>query len=375
MISYNGGLLGLGLCDLFRITGSVVPKALFWSLPSSAIAAGLWFYFRGDDEGSSKPVSRVYNGYSFILGFMIVFRMQQGYTRFWEAATLTNELRSEWLDCVQNLFAFTSNAKEKQAEVEKFQHLVIRLISMLHRSALERLNLNEKTVFPIIDNSGIGSAELEFLGANTDRCEIMYSWLLKIIMSNMKSGVIAIPPPVLGRAFQELGTGMAKLHNVMKITTIPIPFPYVQMSSFLLLFHWVLTPIIASLIMKNHKWAACLAFMGVFCLWAIYYIAAEIEQPFGTHKNCLPCFDMQEELNRILIVLLDPQSQEPPEFNLEEQKANSGGELKTVNTVKSRTARKTEKQAIAEKRKTMMESGSGIMKMGTGEGPKAAWDS
>lgn len=374
MITYGGGLLGIGFCDLFRVTGSVVPKALFWALPSAGIAAALWFHFRGGDEGSSRPVSRVYNGYSFILGFMIVFRMQQGYTRFWEAATLTNELRSEWLDCVQNLFSFMSSAEDKQAEVEKFQHLLVRLISMLHRSALERINLNENQAFPIIDNTAIGSKE--FLAENTDRCEIIYNWILKLIIQHNKSGVIAIPPPVLGRAFSELGAGMVKLHNVMKITTIPIPFPYVQMSSFLLLFHWFLSPIIASLIMKNHKWAAGLAFMGVFCLWAIYYIAAEIEQPFGKHKNSLPCFEMQEELNRILITLLDKDAQEPPVFDIERQKGQNGGDMTNVSTVKARTARTTEKQALkTQKSMGVISNPSGEIKVPAGDGPKSAWDS
>mmetsp|Transcript_86068 Transcript_86068/g.164669 ORF Transcript_86068/g.164669 Transcript_86068/m.164669 type:complete len:375 (+) Transcript_86068:93-1217(+) len=368
MITYREGLLGLHICDMFRISGSVVPKALFWSLPSAALAGCLWYYFRGDDESSSKPVSRVFNGYSFILGFMIVFRMQLAYQRFWEAATLTNELRSEWLDCVQTTFAFCSGAPEKKAEVEKFQHLLVRLVSMLHRSAIERLNMNEDEALPVIDNSSIYS--LEFLGEHCDRCEIIYSWILRLLVQKLKEGVLAIPPPVLGRSFQELGAGLAKLHNVMKITTIPIPFPYVQMGSFLLLFHWALTPIMASLIMKNARWSAALAFMSVFCLWAIYYIAAEIEQPFGKHQNSLPCCDMQEELNRMMIIMLAEESQEPPEFDM------SSVKMDRVSVVKQKTGRKTERQLMASRTKELQGEDvpfSVIDSSGPSSGPTKAW--
>lgn len=369
MIEYRGGLVGLGIRDLFRVSGSVVPKALFWAIPSAGIAAGLWYYWEGKDSRSSGPVSRVFNGYSSILGFMIIFRLSQAYNRFWEAATLTNELRSEWLDAAQTTISFCSPAKEKADEVEKFQHLLVRLLSMLHRAALERLNMNEDEEFPVIDTSAIG--QLDFLGEQSDRCEIIYSWIMKLIINKNKEGVISIPPPILGRSFKEVGGGMAKLHNVMKITTIPIPFPYVQMSSFLLLFHWFITPIIAALIQKNARWAATLAFMSVFCLWAIYYMAAEIEQPFGRHKNNLPCMDMQTELNRMLIMVLSHEAQEPPDFDITMQQKTGSEFTDKVSVVRQKTGHKSEKQIA--KNKTADFRGEASITAGTNSGPPQAW--
>mmetsp|Transcript_151798 Transcript_151798/g.268013 ORF Transcript_151798/g.268013 Transcript_151798/m.268013 type:complete len:378 (-) Transcript_151798:108-1241(-) len=310
MIKYEAGYLGVSPTMLLKLSGSVVPKACLWAIPITGIAILLFeLAWGGEDAAASSTVSQVWMGYSFILAFLIIYRMQQAYTRFWEAATLTNELRCEWIDAFQSLCAFCSEKPEKKAEVELFQHTVARLLSMLHRSSLERLNIDDSKEFPILDNTGM--SKLDYLENIPDRCEVIYQWVLRLITINSKNGVLDIPPPILGRCYSEVSQGIAKLHNVMKITTIPIPFPYVQMTVFLLLFHCMLTPIIASLIMHNWRWCGCLAFMSVFCLWAIYYIAMDVEVPFGSHKNALPCLEMQNDMNRILCMLLKKHMQEP----------------------------------------------------------------
>lgn len=316
MIHYDAGYLGVNPRLLLRLSGSVVPKALFWSVPAGGAAFGLFKYWesRGaTDPNSQGTVSEVWAGYSFVLGFMIVFRMQQAYTRFWEAATLTNELRAEWIDAAQSLIAFSTDKEDKKDDVEKFQHYMVRLISLAHRAALERLNMDMNEEYPVINTKNIPNLG-EMMDQVPDRCELVYQWVMRLTVKAMRTGVIDIPPPILGRSFQELSAGMVKLHNIMKICTIPMPFVYVQMNSMLLLLHSTMTPIISSLIMYNERWAGTLAFISCFCLWAIFYIAQEIEQPFGTHKNNLPCNEMQADINRILKMIMQPDCQSPPDY-------------------------------------------------------------
>jgi len=342
MIEYDAGYLGVSPCLLVKFSGSVVPKALCWAIPSALCAIGLFFYWGGDDTKESRSVSNTWVGYSFILGFLIVYRMQQAYVRFWEGATLTNELRAEWIDACQSLFAYCTDKPDKKADVDKFQHMLVRLLSMLHRAALERLNLNDVETFAIVDNKGFDPAKLEFLSENPDRVEIVFQWILRLIVKNMRLGVIDVPPPILSRSFAEVSAGLIKLQNVMKITQIPVPFPYVQMTIFLLMFHCYLTPIIASLIMHNWRWAGCLAFMSVFCLWAIYYIAQEIECPFGCHKNNLPVYEMQNDMNRVLSMLLHDYIQTPPEFDFSQKD-------RKIVCKRQRTGRVTERQLIEQR--------------------------
>ena len=42
-----------------------------------------------------------------------------------------------------------------------------------------------------------------------------------------------VPPPILTRAYQEIGAGMAQFHNAQMISMWPFPFPYAQLSLFL----------------------------------------------------------------------------------------------------------------------------------------------
>mmetsp|Transcript_83493 Transcript_83493/g.145128 ORF Transcript_83493/g.145128 Transcript_83493/m.145128 type:complete len:370 (+) Transcript_83493:62-1171(+) len=367
MIQYEQGYLGVNPRLLITLSGSVVPKAMFWSLPCAGIAIGLWYYWGGDDAKNAQAYCQVWVGYHFILGFMIVFRMVQALRRFWEAATLTNELRADWIDAVQGLFAFCSPDPEKAKEVEEFQHYIIRLISMLHRAALERLNLNEDEEFHVIEHSGIDPEALKWLGAHPDRCEIIEQWIIRLIVKKTRSGLLSAPPPILNRCYGEISQGMLKLHSVMKISTIPIPFPYVQMSCFLLLLNWMLTPIIASLIMENERWTGILAFISVFCLWAIFYIAQEIEVPFGDHKNNLPCYDMQRDLNRILKLLLRTEVQTPPTYDFSENE-------KKIMFKKEKTARKTERQIMQRLSIEQDETVSSARASNAGmEGQKEAW--
>lgn len=369
MIHYEAGWLGVSPRLLLQLSGSVAPKGLFWAIPAAGIAFGLFHYWDlgegGEEESlgdlgtnttgdaSEAPkgdgrstVIKVWTGYSFVLGFLIVFRMQQAYTRFWEAATLTNELRAEWIDAVQSCVAFCTEKPELAQEVEKYQHYIIRLVSMLHRAALERLSpKGDEEEFLLFDLKNID--KISYLSEVTDRCECIFQWIMKSIVKANKAGIIEIPPPILGRTFAEMSTGMAKLHNVMKIGSIPIPFPYVQMSSFLLLFHWFLTPIVGSLIMPTARWAACLSFMSIFCLWSIYYISQEIEQPFGAHKNSLPCAEMQLDCNRILSLLVCKKVQEPPPYHFKEKDRN-------CTIMKGKTAEASERKVLGSiSRKTL----------------------
>lgn len=363
MIQYEQGYLGVSPMMLVRLSGSVGPKAMFWSLPCAGIAIGLWHYWKGEDEKQSSAYAQVWAGYTFILGFMIVFRMSQAYARFWEAATLTNELRADWIDAVQSAFAYCSTDPEKKREVEEFQQFLIRLISMLHRASLERLNANENEEFPVIEHSGIDPEALKFLGDHPDRCEIIEQWIIRLLVKRVRSGVLTAAPPILGRVFGEVSEGMLKLHSVMKISTIPIPFCYIQMSTFLLLMNWSLTPIISALIMHTYRWAGILAFISNFCLWAIYYIAQEIEVPFGDHKNNLPCMEMQKDLNRVLKLLMLDTVQNPPDYDF-------GPQERMIMIKRAKTARVTERQIMA---RTSLEEDKRMSSVVPAGSKKDAW--
>merc|ERR1719510_382051 len=100
MIDYKAGFWGLGL--VCQIQGSVFPKVFCISIPNALLAVLLHHVFgpsagvldevdaldgHTNDSTMMDGVGSIWAGYTFVLGFLVVFRNNQAYTRFWEGAT------------------------------------------------------------------------------------------------------------------------------------------------------------------------------------------------------------------------------------------------------------------------------------------------
>lgn len=80
------------------------------------------------------------SAYITILGFMVVFRSNQAWTRYWEGADLVLQARGSWVSATSSLIAFCSR-KPKDAEcVRDFRHKLVRLMSLLFSTSLRTLS-------------------------------------------------------------------------------------------------------------------------------------------------------------------------------------------------------------------------------------------
>lgn len=204
-------------------------------------------------------------------------------------------------------------------DVEVFQNLAIRLMSLLYVSGLQTVAAFHDDHFAMIDTSGMEVSQMQFLAKVHDkrhRCEILLQWLQKSIMENLEKKVISAPPPILGRVFQELGGGHDSLVLARKMTELPFPFPYAQMISVLLMLHWLLCPCVSIFLTKSVLWSCVLTFVQVIALWGINYIAAEIESPFGRDANDLDLEEMAIDMNDSLFLLLERNTQRPPKLDI-----------------------------------------------------------
>merc|ERR1719373_837799 len=105
MIEYYPGKWQVSF--IFQLHGSVFPKALMWALPSSALCLFLKLYSFNHWQGKdSLTVSQVWVAYNFVLGFLIVFRTNQAHERFWEGATILQQVRGEWYNAISCCVAF-----------------------------------------------------------------------------------------------------------------------------------------------------------------------------------------------------------------------------------------------------------------------------
>lgn len=329
MINYTAGTLGVAF--IFRRSGSVFPKALLWGIPSAILSGFLYWFCPAaiDFDG----IDTLWTAYTTVLGFLIVFKMNQAYARFSEGASVMQDVRCHWLNAVRSLVAFCDKSEEKKTEVRSFQHFLVRLVSMMHCAALQQITEVDDDHFEIIRAMGVERSKLKFLsGRREDRCDILLQWIQRVIVDHEAAGIFKIAPPFLARVFQDLSNGIIKLQDAQRIKAIPFPYPYAQLLSLLMLVFTISTPLLASQVATcspdpafgcqrniNHETLSMLmvmapTFLLVTSFWALLYISLEIERPFGEDMNDLPVADMQRDMNRCLTLLLKREVQTPPRF-------------------------------------------------------------
>eukprot|EP00930_Biecheleria_cincta_P034076 TRINITY_DN23581_c0_g1_i1.p1 TRINITY_DN23581_c0_g1~~TRINITY_DN23581_c0_g1_i1.p1 ORF type:complete len:599 (+),score=97.22 TRINITY_DN23581_c0_g1_i1:90-1886(+) len=310
MILYETGSLHVSFA--FRCSGSVIYKGLIWGLPSTLLAL-LIHIFRDPNGSESIGVSQAWVSYNFVVGFLVVFRTQQAYSRFWSGATTIQQTRGEWFNACSSLFAFSSNKPEKQQEVRKFHQLIVRLFSMLWCTGLEQL-AGAEFDFQVLDTTGLDPVALDYIRSQPNRCEVILQWIQRSINNAVDAGILTVAPPILSRVYQELSRGIVNLNQVQTIIDIIFPFPYAQLVTFSLVIHSVLMPFIAAATVPELSWALITTFISVTALWCINYTAGELENPFGNDANDLPIAEAQHDLNVSLVRLLEPVVHSAPSF-------------------------------------------------------------
>lgn len=318
------------LFNLFKLPGSMFPFVFAIAMPN-AVITGIITYSEVIGHEEVLVDSAVWSGFSFLVGFLVVFRTSQAYSRFWDGATAMHRMRAEWLDAATSMIAFCAHTDGKEEAIHKFRQTLVRLFSLMHAMALgnieEMCDGSDLEAFnlELVDPSGIDRVSWKTLTACTKKANLVFTWIQVLIVDAMKSGIITVPAPILSRVFQELANGMVCLHDAQKIAEIPFPFPYAQACDLVLVLHWILMPFIATQWTSSIPWACGFSFIQVFSFWALCGIATEIEHPFGRGSNDLDPEDIQAALNEDLLLLLHPAAMRAP--SLSRQAMNNLGDL------------------------------------------------
>eukprot|EP00929_Paragymnodinium_shiwhaense_P077411 TRINITY_DN3985_c0_g2_i1.p1 TRINITY_DN3985_c0_g2~~TRINITY_DN3985_c0_g2_i1.p1 ORF type:complete len:542 (-),score=51.02 TRINITY_DN3985_c0_g2_i1:709-2334(-) len=318
MIDYEVDHWGVGL--ICSLTGSVFPRALAWAVPAAFLAAVYcsaaqwhWGGTTNYPDVGGTSFTLVWGGYTFIVGFLLVFRTQIAFARFWEGATTLFGVKGVWVNAVSNMLAFTTHDAKKQGEVDAFQHYLVRLMSMLFAASLESIS-TASNEFPTLGDLDIPQEYMDYLAHTHDKVEVLLNWIQRLIVQNHNNHVLAVPPPILSRVFQELGNGIRDLQNARRLQQYHFPFPYAQAITFFLIMNWLFIPAIAGFFIPQPIAASLLTFITTFAVWSINYIACELEMPFGEDPNDLPLLDMQKDFNQCMRMLMHPMARVPPCF-------------------------------------------------------------
>lgn len=297
---------------MLRGRGSVFPSACKWAIPN-AVLASVCHYFLHERAQSFRMEGLHYfwSGYTVTLSFLIVFRNNLAYNRYWEGAMSMAAIRGEWLNAMSSALAF-SNPDHK--DVRKFQCLIGKLASLLYASALQKVCHLEDDVLEVLNTDGLSPKCLRHLFQCETKSEVLTMWIERVMLQADRDKVIIVAPPILSRMFQDLGNGIVQLERIRTITEIPFPFPYAQMVAVMLVVHWLVTPSLAVVHLDSSIWAGVICFLLTGAMWSLIYIAQEIDQPFGDDANDLPIREMMADFNRALFDMLHLDSITIPEY-------------------------------------------------------------
>eukprot|EP00898_Chlorokybus_atmophyticus_P003462 jgi/Chlat1/4116/Chrsp26S04139 len=103
MIRYGKEWWGIKL--LFRVHGSPFPRALPFALLSTCVSVALALPLRPYFEGVMRH-PYPYSVFAFVLGFILVFRGNFGYQRYWEARTMLQQMSAKWGDAAMQTLLF-----------------------------------------------------------------------------------------------------------------------------------------------------------------------------------------------------------------------------------------------------------------------------
>jgi len=326
MIEYsNDGIIGGGFG---QCRGSVIPLGLLVALPSACFSVLLMILnvnvveFMDTTGTDSIKASQLYAAMSATLIFLIGFRTNKAYGRFWDGTTLLHQMFGEWFDAASCLIAFSSLARTKQPhDVWNFRHTLIRLMSLMHSSALDEIaqTAGSNEGYPALDIGGLDQGTLRYLRdckfdmeLDFNRVEVILHMIQTLVVKNQSNGVLLIPPPILSRVFQTLSRGQVNLANCKKITHTLFPFPYAQMIGYLVVVFSIVTPVIMASVCKHEHWAFILTIIPVFGVFALNNIARQLEAPFGDDDNDLPLNSFQEHMNNSLLMLIRGEADHVP---------------------------------------------------------------
>eukprot|EP00933_Yihiella_yeosuensis_P073488 TRINITY_DN821_c0_g1_i1.p1 TRINITY_DN821_c0_g1~~TRINITY_DN821_c0_g1_i1.p1 ORF type:complete len:360 (-),score=66.83 TRINITY_DN821_c0_g1_i1:67-1146(-) len=318
MIHYDTGSWGMWF--ILSSLGSVLPKACCVALPNACIALFLHYMCASDDHLSldfgMQGVASIWQGYTFMLCFMLVFRSTAAYDRFWEGVSSVMEVGCWWLSSAESVFAFCSNDPAKARQVARFQQLYIRLVSAKFAVSLQRVCELDDDSFEILDWNGIDPKSREFFRnvGYDEKPEIILQWLNRLIVNAQADGTLMAPPPIAGRAFLEISRGKVEYQGLRNLATVPFPFPYAQLITAGMIMHWIITPLLASQYIHARLWCFVACFFVSLILWSLVFIAYQIDNPLGDDHNDLPVQEIMMDFNRQLIMLAQKETQTVPEY-------------------------------------------------------------
>lgn len=291
---------------------SVIPKSFLLGIAAMALTLLIRLYqdmyLNGDPFLPIENVkdNNMYMVYNYALGILIVFRNYNAYGRWWDGAQRLRQATHHMLEAYVQAISATEGSDVDEDKCDEFRHMACTLSSLLICSGLQYVAVRtDERNWELLDLSLLDGRSIKILQKlekdAKGRMLLTRQWIMNLLHTAIKQGIMCAPPPILATIFQDLGNSILHFENLATISSTPLPAPYALMIDILLCTHFIYTSIILAVVVPNYIWGAASTFITVFCLWCINLIAVEIEHPFGDDINDLPVHELQEECNEVLL--------------------------------------------------------------------------
>lgn len=303
--------------------------------------------------------------FAIVAGFLLVFRSQLAYQRFWEARTQLAYMQAKWSDAAMMAVIFDDADGEPSLETEVYRMRMIHLFSLLHALAIQDLRreagevgLCEAThelAMPVIEDKQFRSSEMSragtmrkmflqesvdknnnrhklqvIMGITDEEKELLWecqntgrepvdqvfrcvAWVMREVGRRWRQGGLGrigppagggIPPPVLSRLHQVLSDGHHAFMQTKKVSRTPFPLPYAQLVLFFLIVLMFSSPFVIVAYVANPYVAGLLSFCASLGYFALNEVGRELEDPFRHDPNDLPLTELHYDFNVRLVSLL-----------------------------------------------------------------------
>lgn len=363
MILYPSVYGGIPL--LVSCYGSAIPRAIIPATLCAVIAIIIEFNVPHSYMMNLIASPHPYAVFTGIVSFLLVFRVNASYARYWEACEFVRHMGSKWGDSVGEAMVhdivWKPGAKRPPLEEHAlFRAQLAHTASLYHATALAHLRgqtefgLDEKHYqeappkhweqidgpsWPWIElirtwlryrsrhlgyKAFLNDHPLHVLGgisqeerqkfkklSSVERVNSLYVQLNALFQARRGAGgLAAAEPPSFARLGNYISDGNVSFVQACKIVDTPLPFAYQQICSLSLAIFMLTFPLLAvsrfggdTTSTEKVSWLPpCVSFLCTLTFYGLYEISREMEEPFLHPPNALPLNMMQNAFNARLRV-------------------------------------------------------------------------
>jgi len=288
-------------------------------MPPAILSAGLtgflkaFFTFDPEQLGSLY----VHQVLTIVCAYLLVTRSQLSFQRWWEARNWLAFFFSKLNDLVYQTKVFSVQDPTHARFARRMHHLYLLLAATTMQECVREADEDSfmgSRAADVDDFFGAqlfakeeGKSERAILINAPNRPLVVISWITEQWVQRQqetphppglaqpcKSG-LRVADPVQARSYQNLSEAVLAINQLLKIATVPVPFPYCQMSVITLSLFAITWPVVAFTLIPSTPWAVLTTFIVTLGFYAVDAIASELGEPFGDDSNDLPVEELMQQ--------------------------------------------------------------------------------